>query len=99
MNNIFLLFLIVLIIVVGTIFYTKGLTAQFEVLYAYSEIENITGAEGTCAELARQYLVLADLRIIQAAQYILEKNDTGVSDQLLVANKLLNEASEALWCE
>jgi hypothetical protein len=88
-----------LIIVVGTILCTSGSTAQIVVLYAYSEIENITGAQDTCGELARQYLVLADLRIIQAIQHILEKNNTGVSDQLLVATKLLNEASEALWCE
>jgi hypothetical protein len=87
----------VLIIFLVTIFYI-WLSPHIIFSYAYSEIRNTTEAQGTCEELARQYLVLADLRIIQAIQYMLENNITGVSDQLLTADKLLSQANEAIWC-
>jgi hypothetical protein len=87
----------VLIIFVGTLFYICT-SSQIVLLYSYSEIENTTGTQGACVELTRQYLILADLRILQAVQYILEKNTTGVSDQLSTANKLLDEAEKTIWC-
>jgi hypothetical protein len=87
----------ILIICVGTIFYIFA-SFQIILLYAYSEIRNTTGTQDNCADLTRQYLVLADLRIILAVQEIMEKNITGASDQLSTANILLDEAEKTIWC-
>ena len=63
---------------------------------AASEIpQNMTNTEA-CATLLKEYIVFADLHIIEAIKGILESNSTGASNQLLAAEGWLSEATELI---
>ena len=67
-------------------------------LHALPESLLSSSHEESCTLLSNQFIVLADLKIIQAIQDLLKSNSSGAQGQISLAQDLLDNMSNASPC-